>query len=178
MKKEKKLIKKEEKIIKKEKKSMNKKQWAYGIIAIAIIITLAISVYVYNLDNVDKTKRTSDINSYKKNLYETVICQYSCPLKLQDYQNKTQLLPDFNCVADCTKNFKSKFSTETLNNLNFTKEELARDNFFNDIETIVENCKTTSVDSYSGMNNSKFFSCSIQGLKQIKENYSYLMKIN
>jgi hypothetical protein len=153
------------------KRSKNNNFMAFVII---LIVVVALGVYVYESDQTYKVKRNSDLLSYKKSLYETVFCQYNCPLKFQLYQNKTQLLPDLECVKNCTIDFKKKYSPTNLNKLNFTKQELGNDNFFNDIELLVENCKKQSTNPSSIINNSEFFSCSIKGLELVKERYNYL----
>ena len=142
---------------------------------IILIVVIAIGIYIYESNQIYKVKRNSDLLSYKKSLYETVFCQYSCPLKFQLYQNKTQLIPDLDCIKNCTVEFKKVYSSVALNKFNFTKQELANDNFFNDIGLLIENCKKQSTGS-SLINNSEFFTCSINGLELVKERYDYLKK--
>jgi hypothetical protein len=153
------------------KNNNNQKFLAFVII---LVVVIAIGVYVYESNKTNQVKRNLDLLSYKKGLFQTVFCQYGCPLKFQLYQNKTQLIPDLDCVKNCTTEFKKEYSSAALNKLNFTKQELANDNFFNDIELLVENCKKQSTDSASLINNSQFFSCSIKGLELVRERYNYL----
>jgi hypothetical protein len=143
-------------------------------ITIIIIVVIALGAYVYQSNQIYQVKRNSDLLDYKKGLYETVFCQYKCPLKTQLYQNTTQLIPDLECVKNCSASFKTKYNSAVLNKLNFTKQELSSDNFFNDIELIIANCKTQSADSASLLNNTQFFSCSVKGLELIREKYNYL----
>lgn len=153
------------------KKHNNKTFLAFVIILIVII---SLGVYIYESEHANNVKRNSDLLDYKKSLYGTVFCQYSCPLKFQLYQNKTQLIPDLDCVKNCTADFKKKYNSAVLNKLNFTKQELANDNFFNDLELLIENCKKQSTDPASLINNSQFFGCSVKGLELVQEKYNYL----
>jgi len=141
---------------------------------IIIIVVIALGTYVYQSNQIYQVKRNADLSSYKNGLYWAVFCQYNCPLKIQLYQNTTQLIPDLDCVKNCSASFKTKYNSAILNKLNFTKQELSNDNFFNDVELIIANCKKQSPDPTSLLNNTEFFSCSVKGLELIKEKYDYL----
>ena len=148
-----------------------KKNKVIPVIILAIIV-ISIGIYIYNDMSVKNEKRIQDVLNYKGELFKGVICQYSCPLKFQEVQNKTQLLPEAKCVKNCTQNFKKKYPS-----VNFTKEELNKDNFFKDFEKIVEDCQVESKDPTATykVNNTQFFMCANRKLPELKNNYTYLV---
>lgn len=138
-------------------------------VIITAVITFAISyiIFKYIPDNNQNLK----INEYKKELYTSTLCQYSCPLTLQEAQNKTQYLPEPVCVQDCTKNFKElQASGDTISN-----EQMKNDKLIDDMPNAINACKKEAVDiNTKTLNNTLFFTCSIEKLSALKSKYNYL----
>ena len=147
-----------------------RKQVIYAII-ITFIVTLALSYTFFKY--IPSTKENNQLNEYKKALFSSTICQYSCPLESQVYQNKTQLLPGTECVKSCTASFRELQKGEQ-----FSNEQLKNDNLIADIEKVVSNCKTSSIiegnNPIPSIDNVKFFPCVSETLESLKKNYSYL----
>lgn len=141
------------------------------IIAIIItaVITFSISyiIFKYIPDNNQNIK----INDYKKELYSSTLCQYSCPLTLQTAQNKTQYLPEQSCVQNCTVDVKKiQASGDAISNA-----QLKNDKLLDDMSVAITNCRTEAVDvNTKTLNNTLFFTCSIEKLRGLKDKYSYL----
>ena len=150
--------------------SKNKTNVYKIIFGILLILLIAVSVYSYSQKYLPKQKKETQIKEYKIELYKSILCEYSCPLSDQLYNNKTQLLPTLDCVKTCTLDFKTKWS-----NFNVTKEELITDSLLPNIGLAIKDCKTSSFDETKmNVNNSLFFSCSIASLERLKQNYSYI----
>ncbi len=145
-----------------------KKQYK-TIIFIAIIVIVFIGGYFLK-DYIDKQTRLKDVNQYKKGFYDGLVCQYSCPMSLQNVSNKTQMLPDVDCVKSCSAAFKSKFASFSVK-----KEELGKDNLLTDIDNVVKECKKNTINTTSmSFNNTRYFNCAVKSLNDLKMNYSYL----
>jgi len=139
------------------------------IIIIVVIVLVFVGGY-YLKDYQDKQKKISEINDYKKGFYDGILCQYECPLTLQNMSNKTEMLPELNCVKDCSAPFKAKFSS-----VSYTKPELERDNLLKDIDGVVANCKKTSMNMTAlKLDNVAYFNCAAKGVEGLKQNYTYL----
>jgi len=139
------------------------------LLFIAIIIIVFIGGYFLK-DFLDKQNRIKDVNDYKKGFYDGLVCQYSCPMSLQDISNKTQMLPDVDCVKSCSAAFKQKYSSFSAK-----KEELQRDKLLDDIDNLVKDCKKTTINATSiTFNNTQYFDCATKSLSGLKTNYSYL----
>lgn len=165
MTKERNIEEKNDKINKKDK--ISKRTIIIGIVV--AIILIGVAYQFYNKEIIEKGKKTSEILNYKKAFYEAVICQYSCPLKLQDIKNVSQLLPDAICVKTCNEKFKKSY------NQNYTKEDLYKDNLFIDMAQVIQNCGKESMDlNEKKVNNTIFFSCSSRELKNLNEKYPYI----
>lgn len=155
-----------EKVVEIEKSKINKN----AIIGVVIVVILIAAAYqFYNKEIVEKEKRNADILNYKKAFYESVVCQYSCPLKMQNVSNTKQLLPEVGCVKVCTENFQK------IKNQNYTKEELYNDNLAVDMASVIQTCGRQSINNQtSARNNTLFFECSSRDLKALSEKYSYI----
>lgn len=139
------------------------------ILFVAIIIIVFIGGYFLK-DFLDKQNRIKEVNSYKKGFYEGLVCQYNCPMSLQNMSNKTQMLPDIDCVKSCSNTFKQKFSSFSAK-----QEELQRDNLLNDIDLAVKNCKKNTINSTAyTFNNTEYFNCAAKSLDELKIKYNYL----
>lgn len=138
------------------------------VIGIVILIIVGIfSVYYWYLP---MQKRTNEVNTYKKALYYGVLCEYNCPLEMQDIKNRTQLLPQAKCVKNCTKEFIEEFK-----NVNYTREELDKDGIMSTMTNFAIQCKQDATDvKKMAINNSQFFICYAEELEKLKEKYKYL----
>ena len=141
------------------------------IIAVIItaVITFAVSYMIFKY--LPENRENSTINEYKKELYSSTLCQYSCPLTLQQIQNKTQNFPEPACVQNCTKSFKAL----QTNGGKLSNEQLEKDKLIEDMSNAVKACQTEAVDlTTKELNTTTFFGCSIEKLGLLKEKYSYL----
>ena len=111
------------------------------------------------------------INEYKKLGYESLLCQYNCPLELQTLNNKTQLLPNSACVEACSQKLKQANVSSDI----FSANDLKNDNLFSDITNAVNICKTESVNKTSlTMDNRVYFNCVSEKLKSLAVTYPYV----
>jgi len=144
-----------------------KRQTLYIIIAVIITAVVTSAFFIYY----PKYQGNNEINQYKKALYDSVLCQYSCPLVDQVVQNTTQKLPEQACVQACTE----KLRTINIDGNKFSNSDLQNDNFVKDVESGITNCRTESLNTTTlKVENERFFSCSINFLQSVKDNYSYL----
>lgn len=149
---------------------MEKNKKFKTILFIAIILIVFIGGYFLK-DFLDKQNRIRDVNNYKKGFYEGLVCQYNCPMTLQNMSNKTQILPDIDCVKSCSNNFKQKYFGFSVK-----QEELQRDNLLNDIDNAIKNCKKNTINTTAfTFNNTEYFDCAAKSLTGLKINYSYLI---
>jgi hypothetical protein len=143
------------------------------VIILTAIVVFALAAFVFKY--YPEMKRESEINAYKKAVYSTILCQYKCPLTPQfvSQVNRTEAVPDEVCVQNCT------ISLMNVNSSNIKSEELMNDNLAKDIQDTLLACKSGS-QVYNltlvgqAVNTAMFFSCAIDGLESLKENYSYL----
>jgi mannitol-specific phosphotransferase system IIBC component len=138
-------------------------------VIITAVITFVISYGIFKY--LPESRANLKVNEYKKELYSSTLCQYSCPLTLQQIQNQTQYFPEPVCVQNCTKSFKGlQANGEKLSN-----EQLQKDKLIEEMSNAVNACKTEAVDpNTKTLNNTLFFSCSIEKLGSLKDKYSYL----
>jgi hypothetical protein len=140
----------------------------YTFIAVILIMIIA-GGFVYSNKLIQDKKYREYIKDYKKSMYTSVICEYSCPLKLSIYHNQTQMLPDVTCAKNCVADFKAQY------NKNITKDLIDGDKLLTNIGIIINNCKTKSSDlTNANVNTTQFFACASKSLSNLKQNYSYL----
>ena len=78
-------------------------------------------------------------------------------------------MPEEECIKECSDSFKQN------NLLSFTKEELNKDNLFQEMGSLVQKCRQESLNTATlSINNSLFFSCSVKELSGLKDKYNYL----
>ncbi len=151
----------------------------FTIILVVIILTFAISAYIFKY--MPEQKKKAEIQSYKKAMFDSVACQYSCPLESQQIPvndsktgkivNKTQLLPGLECVKNCTAAYKQQFEAGS----SITDKELLEDNFLKDIQTVIVDCRKASLNTTTlTTDNVFFFSCTTTNIQNLKTNYTYL----
>ena len=150
-----------------------KKKYSKVIVWIIVIAAIiALGAYFYK-NNQIKQDHLNEINSYKKGFYNSIYCEFNCPLTLQIVNNKTNrsdMVPDKECLKNCTEGFIQNVSYKTIPQI-----ELQNDHFLNDTDLLVNNCRRTSVNLDSNLlNSTKFFSCVEKNLYLIKAKYRYL----
>ena len=134
----------------------------YAII-ITVIVTFAIAYIIFSY--YPEMQKTKTINSYKKSMYDSVLCQYKCPVDVQITSNKTQYYPNPECVKNCTTAFTALEKAPK----SFTDDDLANDNLINDMGKAVNDCgKELNASLESKMN------CAVTNFIALKPNYKYL----
>lgn len=142
-----------------------------SIVLVIVLIIIAAGLAYYFLKYAPEQKKKNDINSYKKSLYESILCQYQCPMKNYTFQNQTQELQDRDCVVNCINELKNKGYLKDQ----FSNNEINQDSLAKDIEQVVEDCRQNSVNNSTGLLDSqKITNCAISSLQALKQNYSYL----
>jgi hypothetical protein len=136
-------------------------------VILAVVLTLLISAYFFYY--MPKQNRIADINDYKRGLYQSSLCQYTCPLTMQTLNNLSQILPEVNCVQNCSAEFKAKFGDGE----SFSNKELENDDLFKDVLSSINACKTLSAVN-STLNNSLFFPCVSEKMISLNQTYLYL----
>ncbi len=142
----------------------------YAVIITAIAV-FAISYLIFNY--IPNHKQATEIHSYKKALYDSVLCQYQCPLIEQNYNNKTVNAPNASCVQECSTTFKNK----QLEGQSFSDKDLLDDNLIKDIQSVIGNCKNESIiqnGNLPSVDSNKPFPCSITRLNSLKDKSPYL----
>ena len=150
---------------------MNSKLSKQIILAVIITSIIIFSVSFFVFKYIPENKQNSKVNDYKKELYNSILCQYSCNLTLQQFQNKTEYLPDKTCVENCTKKFKElQLSGESISN-----DQIKNDRLIEDLSNTINSCKTEAFDKNNlELNNTLFFECSKEKLSELKTKYKYL----
>jgi len=139
----------------------------FTILALVIIaIALASYFFVY----VPSEEKKAETNVYKKALYESILCQYSCPLEEAEVLNQTQTIPSLECVNTCITNLRES----GLTGEQFSSDELLEDDLVRDVETAISNCRAESVNEDGTTDNERFFACGKEALESLKEKYPYL----
>jgi len=142
-----------------------------GAVVLAVILTFALCAWFFV--QFPKMQHEKELSTYKRALFESTLCQYSCPLVNTTYQNRTQELPDKMCTDVCTATLQAlNFSDK-----DFSNTELIRDPLFKDMESAIAGCRaehTTQNATGKYIDNRVFFGCSSEALKGIVGKYEYL----
>lgn len=146
---------------------ISKKSLYISIISVILVIVLL----VYFLKLQPEMARASEVQEFKKALYESTLCQYSCPLSNVTFDNLTQVLPNRTCTDSCLADLRDKnFSSD-----DFADAELTTDALVADIENIVRSCNTANRDPENAqVLPEEFFTCIADNLEDLKTDYSYL----
>ncbi len=153
-----------------EKGSRSKDILVTAVISFVVAFAIAYFVFAY----IPANSESSQINDYKKALYNSVLCQYKCPLVEQMFNNKTVNAPNASCVQTCSAEFRAQQlkAGETISD-----SDLLSDNLIEDIQNIVTACRNQSISDNGNLpdiNNTVFFPCVVNGLEGLKNQYSYL----
>lgn len=148
-----------------------KKKTLYSLI---ILVILAAIVLTYSLTYLPQQQKESEIISYKQALYESIVCQYNCPLieGNVDEQGVELLFPDQACVQTCTNNLRDKgFSPDQ-----FAPEDLLTDGLINEIGNAIDGCRNEHITSEAPttQESQAFFDCAKERLQLIPDNYEYI----
>lgn len=138
----------------------------YVGVAVLIMIVIGSVYWFYNMEN----EKETEINNYKLNIYNSLICQFSCPIEETRFQNETKLLPDTACLERCTERLKMS----NLRNDTYSKEELLSDNLFVELDGSILECKGLNRDAAGSINYSSYYNCNLEKLYAMKERYDYL----
>lgn len=149
---------------------ISKRSLKIWITSIVIVIILAVILTLLFVKYLPEQAKQQEVTAYKKALFSSVACQYNCPLTMQDYQNKTQLLPDQTCVKSCTDNFRS------MANATIDQKDAEKDNLLKDMQQVITDCKNLAViaTTPATVNTTQFFSCVSKDLAPLKSKYNYL----
>ncbi|MEK6890940.1 MAG: hypothetical protein AABX03_02280 [Nanoarchaeota archaeon] len=157
-------------VTKKDSFKINKKIVKIFVIVMAAVIIVALAAY-FGYGYYLGTKKSQEIVTYKEDIYNSVLCEFNCPLTQQQFNNKTQLLPGVECVKNCSAEFREKNYSLSVSD----KEFLLKDGFLDELSLIVKNCQNQSMDaSAKNLNISQFSSCARTNLEPLKEKYPYL----
>ncbi len=139
------------------------------VIIVTAILVFAISFLIFSyLPSHNHNKLVYD---YKAAIYGSTLCQYKCPLTLQQVQNKSEYLPDPACVKKCTDTFKDVLSKAD----DLSKNELLTDRLMDDMSAGINGCRTAALDATkTKMNSTMFIGCSVGKLEGMKSKYGYL----
>ena len=159
---------------------ISKKSLLIGV----LILVIAIVLLFYFLKYIPEKNKDKDIKIYKKALYDSILCQFTCALSPSKVQNTTVFLPDSLCQKICIVELKSK----NLNTTKYSKQDLLTDNLAADIEKVMLDCKNlytkeqsptnvstsneTSIDI--PVNTAAYFPCVKQGLIDLQSKYPYI----
>lgn len=136
----------------------------FSILLIGLILYFGIGYYIAN-------QKINLANQYKIDVYNSMLCEFNCPLSDQEYQGEMMKLPELECVKTCSEEFRLKNYTITAND----KEIILKDGLLDKISTIVNDCKTKGLNQESLKLDVEVFSnCSREMLIPLKDQYTYL----
>lgn len=139
-------------------------------VSLCVVVVLLIAGY-FGIDYYKEKKWSDEVNSYKKLLYESTLCQYSCPLEQQTLGNSSLLLPSQECVTGCLDVLRN--STIDVNA--FSNNDLMNDGLILDIQDRVIECKKDSINMTTERERAeRFVGCVGNSLGELKETYNYL----
>lgn len=111
-----------------------------------------------------------EINSYKKAIYESLVCQYSCPTEGKEYNGEIVQFLVTSCTTTCIEELKTKgFERDE-----YPADVLDDDNLLLDIDNLLKVCREQTMKENNIPDNSAFYACAIENLSSLKENYNYL----
>jgi len=149
------------------------KKTLYLSTALLVIIIVAILAFTTNKtpetpEQVIIPENIEEINVYKKALFDSTVCQYTCPLTEQEFQGTQQLLPDRACITTCVNNLKESGFNNTAKEYNLLLDPMVAD-----VESTIINCRVSNTEDEK-INNEDFFTCSGKDLELLRGSYEYL----
>jgi hypothetical protein len=158
--------------------------WAPAILVVIVLIVAGILLVPHsppvtsnNSTSNSSIKKTiphtpEEINNYKRALFQSLECQYSCSPENITMNNETRFLPNPVCIKACTAALKAKNLPAPTE---FNQTEMMGDDLFKDIELAHTNCTSSNTNQTSGERlETSFFECMSEQLKTIKSKYSYV----
>ncbi len=139
------------------------KKAIYILIIVILILTSGALFFING-------NKSAGVEEYKKEIYESVSCQYNCPVKEYDLAERKEYLLDDSCVKECIAELKAKGFVKDQ----FSAEELTTDDFAFEIDEILQGCRQEFVDEENLPDNLGFYGCVKEKLASMKEKYSYL----
>ena len=136
------------------------------LLVILFSIILISSLYFYNSHN----KKEKSIEEYKQAIYNSLLCQFSCPMKEAQVENQKQLVPDAFCIQNCTGKLKANNFTNNI----YSEKELLKDSLFSDLDKSISQCKKENTGSDTNIDYTKYYACNLKELTMLKEKYNYL----
>jgi len=136
---------------------------------LSIIFIIIVASLAYSLFYMPAQQQEEEVNGYKRALFESTLCQYSCPLSTQELQGIEQELPERECINQCITTLR-----EGGYNDQFLDRELLNDELVQEIERTIKDCKLDSTDFDEGINNVDFFNCASESLDGLKNEFEYL----
>ncbi len=157
---------------------LKKKNIIFGIGAVFVIALILFFVFS------GSSKSDDGIEEYKGALYESILCQYSCPLKEAKFQNTTQFLPGNECSQGCIDSLKAK----DIGSKNYSSNDLLKDGLPLEVDKIIKECRDLNSKSLESLNatgknasitaiainTTSFFPCVKDNLEGLKDKYGYL----
>lgn len=144
------------------------------LLIIAAIFLLAIIVLGVYLNRGGRGGgNLTNVQEYKKVIYDSLMCQYSCPLAEVNLSGKTEEMPDGKCINSCL----NKIRETGFNRTSFSEGELLDDDFVYNVTDVIETCRQEFmiVSNESVLPDSKgFYGCGLEGLNSLKKYYGYL----
>ncbi len=139
---------------------------------IALILIILIAVFIVKSQNTSGADPV-EVQAYKTALFESIYCQYNCPLEYITFNNQTQILPSQQCVQSCI----SKINEKGYEKTKYSDSDLLReDNMVLEVTSSIEFCGDQYPVDYTSelLNNTLFVDCVKSSLNDIKSNYTYL----
>lgn len=136
----------------------------------AIVLVLIISSVAY-WQKVQSEKNTSqkEIIEYKRTLFQSFECQYSCESIEVNTDAGIASVPNPECIKSCIGIAKSNPPKFDIREANLTD-----DLFLFQIDEARNFCFSQNADSLQGINQTEAFRCMKGALEKIKVNYEYL----
>jgi len=148
-----------------DKIKISKRKMGVGVIMLIVVVIFGVYLFYY-IENNKEIK----INDYKLEVYNSLVCQFSCPMEEARFQNETRLLPETTCIEKCTENLKLNY----LKNDSYIKEQLLGDNLFKDIDGAIIECRGINMDAAGSVNYSSYYNCNLEKLYAMRDKYGYL----
>jgi len=150
--------------------NISKKKTYMLLAGILIIGLLGVAYALAFLPAQEEREFNEGVNDYRKRLYDSTVCQYSCPLVEKDFLGKQQLVPEETCFNECVLTYKP----ENFEEEPYTNEKLLDDGMIGDIEYIVLNCRDENLDLEDELDTESFFDCSLDRFEGLRDKYDYL----
>ncbi len=143
-----------------------KKKLYIALVALSLIALISSILLYISYNNKEKM-----IEEYKLVIYNSLLCQFSCPIKEAQFEDQKQLVPDAACIKTCTEKLKANNFTQNI----YAEKELLKDDLFLDIDQAISQCKKENTNIDSNINYASYYSCNLEKINGLKEKYDYLL---